>query len=43
MGGLIGGYIGAHVQPRLSETALRILLGTLAVAVGIMYLTQAIT
>ena len=43
IGGLIGGYAGAHLQPRLPETALRILLGGLAVAVGVMYLVQATT
>ena len=43
LGGLIGGYAGAHLQPRLPETALRILLGGLAVAVGVMYLVQATT
>jgi hypothetical protein len=27
-GGLIGGYLGAHLQPRLPETALRLLSNT---------------
>ena len=43
IGGLIGGYLGALLQPSLPETALRLLLGFLAVAVGVMYLTQATT
>jgi hypothetical protein len=42
-GGLIGGYLGARLQPRLPETALRLLLGSLAVAVGLTYITQATT
>jgi uncharacterized membrane protein YfcA len=37
LGGLIGGYVGAHLQPRLPERALRLVLGGLAVAVAIMY------
>ena len=34
IGGLIGGYLGAHLQPRLPETALRLLLGALVTALG---------
>jgi hypothetical protein len=41
-GGLIGGYLGARLQPRLPETGLRRLLGALAVALAITYLSQAI-
>jgi uncharacterized protein len=41
LGGLIGGYLGARLQPRLREGALRILLGTLAVALAAAYLVQA--
>jgi uncharacterized membrane protein YfcA len=37
LGGLAGGYVGAHLQPRLPERGLRLVLGGLAVAVGIMY------
>jgi uncharacterized membrane protein YfcA len=37
LGGLVGGYVGAHLQPRLPERGLRLVLGGLAVAVGIMY------
>ena len=43
IGGLIGGYLGALLQPSLPETALRLLLRFLAVAVGVIYLTQATT
>jgi len=41
LGGLLGGYLGARLQPRLPETALRLLLGSTAIAVGILYLAQA--
>jgi uncharacterized protein len=37
-GGLIGGYIGASLQSRVSERALRRALGLLALALGIRYL-----
>jgi uncharacterized membrane protein YfcA len=40
--GLNGGYIGARLQPPVSETGLRILLGILAVGLAITYVTQAI-
>lgn len=42
-GGLIGGYLGARLQPRLPERALRLLLGTLATALGILYAAQTLT
>ncbi|MDQ0791558.1 sulfite exporter TauE/SafE family protein [Streptomyces sp. B1I3] len=42
LGGLIGGYLGAHLQPRLPETALRLLLGTLAAAFGALYAVQSL-
>ncbi|MCF4140731.1 sulfite exporter TauE/SafE family protein [Streptomyces sp. Tue 6430] len=42
LGGLVGGYLGARLQPRLPETALRLLLGTLATAVGALYACQAL-
>lgn len=42
LGGLVGGYIGAHLQPRLPERALRILLGLLAFTLGIAYLIQGL-
>lgn len=43
IGGLIGGYLGARLQPNLPETALRLLLGAIAVSVGLIYLTEATT
>ncbi|MFC8447750.1 TSUP family transporter [Kitasatospora sp. NPDC057223] len=42
LGGLAGGYLGARLQPRLPETALRMLLGGLAVGVGALYALQAL-
>lgn len=42
LGGLVGGYLGAHLQPRLPEVALRLLLGTLASAVGLLYVAQGL-
>ena len=41
VGGLLGGYLGARLQPVVPERALRLLLGGLAVAVGALYLVQA--
>jgi hypothetical protein len=38
---LIGGYLGARLQPRLPETGLRILLGSLAVGLAITYIAQS--
>jgi uncharacterized protein len=43
LGGLCGGYLGAHLQPRLPETALRLLLGSVAITLGALYATQALT
>ncbi|MER6832305.1 sulfite exporter TauE/SafE family protein [Streptosporangium sp. NPDC000563] len=43
LGGLIGGYVGAHLQPRLPEVGLRLLLGTLAVALAGLYAAQALS
>ncbi|MEO3973990.1 sulfite exporter TauE/SafE family protein [Streptomyces sp. CAU 1734] len=40
IGGLIGGYLGARLQPRLPETALRLLLGTIAAGLGVLYLPR---
>jgi hypothetical protein len=34
LGGLVGGYLGAQWRPRPAETALRLLLGALASALG---------
>ncbi len=42
-GGLIGGYLGARLQPRLPERALRLLLGGLATALAVLYFVQALT
>ncbi|MFD5269030.1 sulfite exporter TauE/SafE family protein [Streptomyces sp. NPDC058335] len=42
-GGLIGGYLGARLQPRLPERVLRLLLGALATAVGALYTTQTLS
>ena len=42
LGGLIGGYLGARLQPRLPDTGLRLLLGTLAVALAVAYAVQAL-
>jgi uncharacterized membrane protein YfcA len=41
LGGLIGGYMGARLQPRMPETALRLLLGVLAVGLAVAYLAEA--
>ncbi|WP_433305195.1 TSUP family transporter [Actinoplanes sp. CA-030573] len=40
-GGIIGGYLGAKLQPHLPERALRLLLGALATAVALLYLVQS--
>ncbi|MFF8103527.1 TSUP family transporter [Streptomyces sp. NPDC016640] len=42
LGGLIGGYLGAYLQPRLPETALRLLLGVLAASFGALYAVQSL-
>jgi uncharacterized membrane protein YfcA len=41
-GGLIGGYLGARLQPRLPERALRLLLGALAISLAVLYLIQGV-
>jgi hypothetical protein len=41
IGGLVGGYLGARLQPRLPESGLRSLLGILAVGLAIVYVVQA--
>jgi uncharacterized membrane protein YfcA len=41
-GGLIGGYLGATLQARLPEPALRPLLGLLAVGLALTYIVQAV-
>ena len=42
LGGLVGGYLGARFQSRIPETALRLLLGILAVGIGCLYLLQSL-
>jgi uncharacterized membrane protein YfcA len=42
VGGLIGSYLGARLQPQIPETALRALLGVLAVGLAITYVVQAV-
>ncbi|MFN8136175.1 MAG: TSUP family transporter [Propionicimonas sp.] len=42
LGGLVGGYVGARLQPHLPERALRLLLGGLALAVGVLYLVEGL-
>jgi uncharacterized membrane protein YfcA len=37
IGGLVGGYTGARLQPHLPESAIRRLLGLLVLAIGIRY------
>jgi uncharacterized membrane protein YfcA len=41
IGGLVGGYVGARLQPLMPETALRLLLGSLAIALAILYVVEA--
>ncbi|MFJ9349310.1 TSUP family transporter [Streptomyces sp. NPDC101237] len=41
-GGLLGGYLGVHLQPRLPEAALRLLLAALATGVGALYAVQVL-
>ncbi|MEU2298294.1 sulfite exporter TauE/SafE family protein [Streptomyces antibioticus] len=43
LGGLLGGYLGARLQPHLPETLLRLLLGTLATALGALYALDALS
>jgi len=37
IGGLLGGYTGARLQPHLPETIVRRLLGVLVLAIGLRY------
>jgi uncharacterized membrane protein YfcA len=41
VGGLGGGYVGAHLQPRLPELAVRRLLGVVVLVIGVRYLWLA--
>lgn len=42
VGGVIGGYLGAWLQPYLPEKALRLLLATVAFALAVLYITEAL-
>lgn len=42
LGGLVGGYLGARLQPHMPETYLHLLLGTLAVTLGTLYAFNAL-
>jgi uncharacterized protein len=42
VGGLIGGYLGARLQPVFPEPALRTILGFLAIATAVLYAVQAL-
>ncbi|KAA1424021.1 sulfite exporter TauE/SafE family protein, partial [Mycolicibacter arupensis] len=41
-GGLVGGYLGARLSPRLPEAVLRIALGAIATATGALYVLQSL-
>jgi uncharacterized protein len=41
-GGLLGGYLGARLQPHLPETLLRLVLAALAIIVAGLYLAQSL-
>lgn len=43
LGGLVGGYAGAAIQPHLPERLLRRLLGALAIAIASLYTAQGIS
>jgi len=43
IGGLVGGYTGARLQPHLPEMAIRRLLGLLVLAIGVRYAWLALT
>jgi uncharacterized membrane protein YfcA len=42
LGGLVGGYFGARLQPHLPERALRLLLACLALGLGGLYLIEGL-
>lgn len=42
LGGLLGGWVGASLQPRIPERALRSLLGVMALALAGLYLAQVL-
>lgn len=41
LGGIVGSFVGATVQPRVPETALRRLLGTVAVVLAVFYTIES--
>lgn len=43
LGGLLGGWLGASLQPRIPESVLRTVLGVMALALAVLYLFQALT
>jgi len=42
IGGLCGGYLGAHLQTRMPEKVLRVGLGVAAIGVAVLYAVQAL-
>ncbi|MEP9361431.1 sulfite exporter TauE/SafE family protein [Nocardioides sp. CN2-186] len=42
VGGLLGGWLGASLQPRIPERALRTLLGVLALSLAVVYVYQVL-
>jgi uncharacterized membrane protein YfcA len=42
VGGLLGSYAGATLQPHVPERALRALLGAACVAIAVIYLGEAL-
>jgi uncharacterized membrane protein YfcA len=42
LGGLVGGHLGARLQPFVPDRQLHLLLGALAIALAGLYLTEAI-
>jgi uncharacterized membrane protein YfcA len=43
LGGLLGGYTGARLQPHLPETGIRSLLGGLVLVIGLRYAWLALS
>jgi hypothetical protein len=41
LGGLVGGYLGAWLQPSLPQRALTLLLGGLAIGIALLYVVQS--
>ena len=40
--GLVGSYVGAHLQSRMPETLIRRLLGVLVLAIAVRYLLEGL-